>query len=230
MGVFDQKPGGTPDEDNKLASTSLSTPTILPTPITAEEAKNQGNDGSIGPNGETSRPIQTDGTLANEGKSDPEKTTDNENFPGQDMGNILNQDLASDTTALSAARSEGTGTGTGLSTFFGDKPEITPEEKASFKRPGKVETPDIIKPVAAYKHREVNHFKIGDFEFRRHILELYSNEAHDLFLKLYQGLTPRDQNAIVEYDFEAAARVEQPVQVTRGSLSTGDIKDPKVIR
>ena len=217
MGIFDNKEGDSPDTDNKAGSTT-------------GEALNQGAEGSVDSKSETEKPIQTEGTLANEGKPDPEQTTDNENFPGQDMGNILSQDTASDATALSAARSEGTGTGTGLSTFFGEKPEITPEEKASFKRPGKVETLDFIKPVAAYKHREVNHFKVGDFEFRRHILELYSNEAHDLFLKLYQGLTPRDQNAIVEYDFEAAARVEQPVQVTRGSLSTGDIKDPKLIR
>lgn len=218
MNVFLNKPGSAPDTDNKAASTT-------------EEANQQGNNGLIGANGETSKPIVADGTLSNDGKSDPESTIDNENFPGQDMTNLLSQDNAADAIAASnAPAGDSTGTGTGLSSFFDDKPKVTDEEMASFKMPGKVEATQEIKPVAAYKHREVNHFKVGDFEFRRHILEIYSEEAHRQFLRLFQGLSPRDQASIVEYDFEAAARVERPVQVSRGALSTGDIKDPKLIQ
>lgn len=83
--------------------------------------------------------------------------------------------------------------------------------------------------VAAYKHRHVRHFKVGDFEFHNHILYLASDESHEKFLDVYDGLPERDQNAIVQYDWNAAARVEQPVRSARGSMSTRDIKDSKVI-
>lgn len=226
MGVFDNKSGGAPDTDNKDANTSQPA-------STSEEAKAEGQDGSIGANGESSKPIESEGTLANDEKSIAQQTTDNEDFPGQDMKNLIDQDIASDATAQSNAFSGGEGFADNsvLGAFFKDKP--TPEQKANFKRPGKVNqdaSPEELKPVAAYKHREVNHFKVGPFEFRRHILEIMTDEAHDAFLQLYQGLSPRDQNAIVEYDIEAAARVEKPVQVTRGSLGTDNIKDPKLIQ
>lgn len=246
MGVFDNKAGSAPDTDNKAASTSTPEPTKTDNaapagdkPVTqastSEEAKAQGQEGSVGPNGETSLPIKSEGTLENGSKPVAQQTTDNEEFPGQDMKNLIDQDIASSATAMSNARSGGEGIATDsvLGAFFKDKDKPSEEDKAKFRRPGKASdsaSTDELKPVAAYKHREVNHFKVGPFEFRRHILEIYSDEAHDRFLELYQGLTPRDQNAIVEYDIEAAARVEKPVQVARGSLGTDNIKDPKLVQ
>lgn len=227
MGVFDNKPGGAPDTDNKDLNTSQPA-------STSEEAKAEGQVGSVGPNGETSKPIVAEGTLENQGKPVSQQTTDNEDFPGQDMKNLIDQDNASNATAQSNAFSGGEGIANDsvLGAFFKDN-KPTDEQKANFKRPGKATQAtslEELKPVAAYKHREVNHFKVGPFEFRRHILEIMTDEAHDAFLQLYQGLSPRDQNAIVEYDIEAAARVEKPVQVARGSLGTDNIKDPKLIQ
>ena len=239
MGVFDNKPGGTPDTDNKDLNTSQQTTTSTtqstPPASTSEEAKAEGQVGSVGPNGETSKPIVAEGTLENQSKPLSQQTTDNEQFPGQDMKNLIDQDIASGATAQSNAFSGGEGFANDsvLGAFFDKDNKPTDEQRANFKRPGKATqetTLEELKPVAAYKHREVNHFKVGPFEFRRHILEIMTDEAHDAFLQLYQGLSPRDQNAIVEYDIEAAARVEKPVQVARGSLGTGDIKDPKLIQ
>lgn len=88
----------------------------------------------------------------------------------------------------------------------------------------------VIQPVAAYKHRSVRHFKVGPFEFLNHILFIYTEQKHDEFLDLFEGLELRDQNAIVQYDWVAAERVEQPVNVARGSLSTREIKDSKIVK
>ena len=94
-----------------------------------------------------------------------------------------------------------------------------------------VEDSSVPQIVAAYKHKAVRHFKVGPFEFQNHILYLTSEDAHEEFLDAWGGLQPRDQNEIVQYDWEAAARVEQPVNrsAARGSMSTRDIKDAKTI-
>lgn len=92
------------------------------------------------------------------------------------------------------------------------------------------EVDDSKRIIAAYKHRDVRHFKVGPFEFQNHLLYIDSEDAHEAFLDIYDGLPPRDQNAIVEYDWQAAQRVEQPVRAARGPMSTRDIKDGKVIR
>lgn len=89
---------------------------------------------------------------------------------------------------------------------------------------------EVAKPVAAYKHRQVRHFKVGNFEFKNHLLYIYTDKANDEFLNYYDALEPRDQNAIVQYDWEAAERVEQPVAASRGAMSTSSIKDAKAVR
>ena len=85
-------------------------------------------------------------------------------------------------------------------------------------------------PIAAFKHRAVRHFKVGPFEFRNHILYITEESALEEFLNAYEGLPLRDKNEIVKYDWEAAAKIESPVNAARGSLSTGQIKDSKRIQ
>lgn len=94
------------------------------------------------------------------------------------------------------------------------------------------EVDDTPIPVGAYKHRSVRHFKVGHFEFKNHVLLIYTEQANEAFLDLYDGLEPRDQNAIVAYDYEAEAKLNnaQPLMVSRGGLSTRDIKDAKTIQ
>lgn len=102
-----------------------------------------------------------------------------------------------------------------------------PTEEELSNESQSVQEPEI---VAAYKHTSVRHFKVGPFEFQNHILYITSDEANEEFLDAYDGLPDRDRNAIVQYDWKAAARVEQPVnRASRGSMSTRDIKDSKVI-
>lgn len=205
MGFLDQnkdKPGSASDEDNKAASQAGdSTATTI---TTGSELK----PGTVEPKAEDTGAV----------------------------GESINTAQASDAAAQT---SDGTGAGradnAGLQSFFTDVDKDDLKSTTSLKRPGK-DVPkteadvDELKPIAAYKHRAVRHFKVGPFEFRNHILELYSEDQHNAFLYLYNGLEPRDQAEIVEYDFEAAARVERPVNVARGSLGTDSIKDPKVVK
>ena len=102
------------------------------------------------------------------------------------------------------------------------------EEEAIARESGEIVVD--ANPFAAYKHRAVRHFKVGDFEFKNHILYLMSEEANERFLDVFEQLPERDRNEIVVYDFEAAKRVETPVAVSRGSMSTGQLKDPKVVQ
>lgn len=88
---------------------------------------------------------------------------------------------------------------------------------------------DAAKPFSAYKHRTVKHYKVGPFEFQNHILVLFNKDSDNAFRRLFAGLPPMDQSQIVKYDIEASLRVEQPVMVERGALSTSGIKDPKTI-
>lgn len=88
---------------------------------------------------------------------------------------------------------------------------------------------DAPEPIAAFKHRQVRHFKVGDFEFKNHVLYITTQAGLEGFLKAYDGLPARDKNEIVQYNWRAAASIETPVNVARGSMSTGAIKDPKRI-
>lgn len=103
------------------------------------------------------------------------------------------------------------------------------EEQARAEDAGEVEA-EVIEPVGAYKHRSVRHFVVGGFEFKNNILLIYTAEANERFLDLYDQLEARDKNAIVEYDWKAAQRVEQPVMVARGAMATSRIKDSKVVK
>lgn len=103
------------------------------------------------------------------------------------------------------------------------------EEQARAEDSGEIQA-EVIKPVGAYKHRSVRHFVVGGFEFKNNVLLIYTAEANERFLDLYDQLEERDKNAIVEYDWEAAQRVEQPVMVARGAMASSRIKDAKVIK
>lgn len=92
----------------------------------------------------------------------------------------------------------------------------------------------FIEPVAAYKHKNVMRFQVGKFTFQDHILMIYSESDNQEFLDLARGLTPVDRTAIVHYNWRAAANLEKPVNydstVSRGSVSTGKTKDPKLVQ
>lgn len=92
---------------------------------------------------------------------------------------------------------------------------------------------NIKRPIAIIRHRGAKNFKVGEFLFKNHILELYSESEVYRFSEAYNGLDPVDRNSIVSVNPAAIAASEssfKPHNVTRGALASKAIKDPKQIQ
>lgn len=86
-------------------------------------------------------------------------------------------------------------------------------------------------PIAAFRHKAVRLFQVGQFTFYDGILYIYSDEELEEFAKLYTTLGGPDKVNIVAYNWEAAAQLESDASsAIRGMLTTRGIKDPKTIR
>lgn len=86
-------------------------------------------------------------------------------------------------------------------------------------------------PIAAFKHHNVKRFNVGKHTFQNHILQIFTESDLVDFLTCWEGLQGPDKVNITQYDWQAAARVNTPVSdlISRGSMATKNIKDPKQV-
>lgn len=76
-----------------------------------------------------------------------------------------------------------------------------------------------LTPVAYYKHKTINRFTVGKFEFQNHLLTIYSDEDNNEFLDHVRGLLPVDQINIVEVQ---NIENEKPVTTAGGRVTRGN--------
>lgn len=101
---------------------------------------------------------------------------------------------------------------------------------SSIPMDGETDVEEKQKFTQGYKHKTINHFKVGRFEFRNHILiiEEESQEALEEskaeFERLYDGLMQIDKNNIVRLkSVQNETRIES--RVTRGIVGTNHVVD-----
>jgi hypothetical protein len=110
-------------------------------------------------------------------------------------------------------------------------PNLTEE----YEQPIQRATVKSTEPVVVYKHRLIRNFQVGRFHFVNHLMPIHSAEENDEWLECFDGLMDVDKNNIVEYNYKAAAKLEQPVsnlssRSIRGALSTKGIPDQKIVK
>lgn len=90
---------------------------------------------------------------------------------------------------------------------------------------------EVRTPIACYKNKAYRRFQMGPFDFKNHLLYIYSEAENEAFLTMHRELPPIERNAIVAYNFKALSNLERPVNSTavRGITSSTNIKDPKVL-
>lgn len=87
---------------------------------------------------------------------------------------------------------------------------------------------------STFRHKTIKHFKIGKFVFKNHLLSISDSapagETVEDFLNLLESASPRTQNAIVQLDTEALAKLErsalsgrQAKRTLRGAQGTDSI-------
>lgn len=85
--------------------------------------------------------------------------------------------------------------------------------------------------MATYKHKTIRRFRVGEFEFKNHILNIPEDKPEKIakFEELFQKLPARDKNGITQIDEAALAALERPVgqRVVKGVADhTGANKTP----
>ena len=86
-------------------------------------------------------------------------------------------------------------------------------------------------PIACYKNKAYRRFQMGPFDFKNHLLYIYTEAENQAFLDMHRELPLIERNAIVAYNFKALSNLERPVTslAVRGITSSTNIKDPKVL-
>jgi hypothetical protein len=137
----------------------------------------------------------------------------NEN-PGDQLAETLNANLFGAPAAMSPEVQQK------MKTLFPDLREDGAEPDESPKE-----------PIAAFRHKQVRLFQVGQFVFYDSILYIYTMEELELFAELYKTLGGQDKVNIVAYNWQAAAAVESDASsAIRGMLTSRSIKDPKSIK
>lgn len=88
------------------------------------------------------------------------------------------------------------------------------------------------KPIAAFKNREISRFAFAGFEFRDHMLYIYTAADYARFVEALNELPPIEAGYIVSINLEALAALESPVKpvAVRGVTATANIIDPRAVK
>lgn len=95
-----------------------------------------------------------------------------------------------------------------------------------------IEIEPLPEPIACYKNKAYRRYQMGNFDFKDHLLYIYSEAENQAFLEMHRSLPPIERNAIVAFNFKAVSNLEKPITsaAVRGITSSSNIKDPKVLK